>query len=88
MSKTVRKLKELLSTAPTSGSARPDGYTFFETEDIPLSQVMSLYDRDPTCKSSVDLLAASTVKRFYTTCALGQEKAKEAVDDFNAEAIH
>jgi hypothetical protein len=46
---------------------------------------MKLYDRDPTCKSSVDLLAASAVKRYYTTCAQGQEKAKEAVDVFCEE---
>ena len=85
MNKTLQKLREFLSSAPASGSARPGTYTFFETEDIPLSQVMALYDRDPTCKSSVDLLAASTVKRFYTTCTPGKEKAKEAVDQFNTE---
>ena len=85
MSRAIKKLREFLTSVPASGSARPSSYTFFETEDIPLSQVMALYDRDPTCKSSVDLLAASTVKRFYTTCALNQEKAKEIVDDFNVE---
>jgi hypothetical protein len=85
MHKTAQKLREILSPAASSGSARPGSYTFFETEDIPLLQVMALYERDPTCKSSVDLLAASTVKRFYTTCALGQEKAKEAVDNFCTE---
>jgi hypothetical protein len=85
LSKVIRKLREALSSAPASGSARPGSYTFFETEDIPLTQVMALYDRDPTCKSSVDLLAASAVKRFYTTCAPGEEKAKDAVDEFCAE---
>jgi hypothetical protein len=58
---------------------------FYETSEIPLAEVMKLYDRDPTCKSSVDLLAASAVKRFYTTCAPGQEKAKDAVDNFGEE---
>lgn len=86
MSKVVRKIREALTFAPAGGSASPKGYTFFETEDLPLADVMKLYDRDPTCKASVDLLAASAVKRFYTTCEQGQEKAKEAVDDFCAEA--
>jgi hypothetical protein len=58
---------------------------FYETSEIPLADVMKLYDRDPTCKSSVDLLAASAVKRFYTTCAPDQEKAKDAVDNFCEE---
>jgi hypothetical protein len=47
---------------------------------------MKLYDRDPTCKSSVDLLAASTVGMgFYTTADQKYEKAtqaKAAVDKF------
>jgi len=65
--------------------AAPNGTVFYETSEIPLADVMKLYDRDPTCKSSVDLLAASAVKRFYTTCAPGQEKAKDAVDNFCEE---
>ncbi|MCW4005266.1 MAG: hypothetical protein NWF04_01510 [Candidatus Bathyarchaeota archaeon] len=47
---------------------------------------MKLYARDPTCKSSVDLLAASTVGMgFYTTADQKYEKAaqaKAAVDKF------
>ena len=47
---------------------------------------MKLYDRDPTCKSSVDLLSASTVGMgFYTTVDEKYEKALEAkavVDEF------
>jgi len=40
---------------------------------------MKLYDRDPTCKSSVDLLAASTVGMgFYTTTDVKYDKASEA----------
>jgi hypothetical protein len=69
--------------APVSGKASPKSPVFFETSDIPLVEVMQLYERDPTCKSSVDLLAASTVGMgFYTTCEQGQEKAKAAVDKF------
>jgi hypothetical protein len=47
---------------------------------------MELYERDPTCKASVDLLAASTVGMgFYTTVNETYDKAKEAkaaVDKF------
>ncbi len=86
ISQIYHKLREFLSFAPpSSGVAHPTGTIFYETSDIPLADVMRLYDRDPTCKSSVDLLAASAVKRFYTTCAQGQEKAKNAVDSFNEE---
>ena len=69
--------------APVSGKASPKSPVFFETSDVPLVEVMQLYERDPTCKSSVDLLAASAVGMgFYTTCEAGQEKAKAAVDQF------
>jgi hypothetical protein len=48
---------------------------------------MRLYERDPTCKASVDLLAASAVGTgFYTTINGKYEKAEEAkraVDQFN-----
>ncbi len=83
MSAIVKKIREVLMYAPVSGKASPKSLVFFETADIPLTEVMQLYERDPTCKSSVDLLAASTVGMgFYTTCEQGQEKAKAAVDKF------
>jgi hypothetical protein len=83
MSAIVKKIREVLLHAPVSGRASPKSPVFFETADIPLVEVMQLYERDPTCKSSVDLLAASTVGMgFYTTCEQGQEKAKAAVDKF------
>ena len=90
MSKVLGKIQEMLSRAPAFGSASPNGAVFYETSDISLEDVMKLYERDPTCKSSVDLLAASAVKRFYTTCASvtdypDSEKAKAAVDSFNEE---
>jgi len=79
----LRKIREFLTYAPVSGRASPQSPVFYETTDIPLADVMQLYERDPTCKSSVDLLAASTVGMgFYTTCTPGQEKAKEKVDEF------
>jgi hypothetical protein len=68
------------------GSASPNGAVFYETSDIPLADIMQLYYRDATCKSSVDLLAASTVGMgFYTTVDEKYDKATEAkacVDDF------
>jgi hypothetical protein len=86
MSKVIKKIKEVLSYAPASGVASPNGRVFFDTSCIPLADVMKLYDRDPTCKSSVDLLAASTVGMgFYTTADEKYEKAAEAkaaVDKF------
>jgi hypothetical protein len=74
-------------TKQSSGYAYPDAKTFSETALIPLADVMTLYERDPTCKASVDLLAASSVGMgFYTTANEKYDKAKDAkrvVDDFN-----
>ena len=82
----VGKLREVLSLQPVSGAASPNKRTFFDTAQIPLADVMKLYERDPTCKASVDLLAASTVGMgFYTTVNENYEKANEAkaaVDKF------
>ncbi len=90
MSKIVSKVREVLSQAPVSGVAKPNSRVFYDTSCIPLIDVMKLYERDPTCKSSVDLLAASTVGMgFYTTVDESYEKAKEAkaaVDKFCEEA--
>ena len=86
MSNVLNKIREVLSYAPVSGVAKPNSRVFFDTSCIPLADVMKLYDRDPTCKSSVDLLAASTVGMgFYTTVDETYDKAKEAkatVDKF------
>jgi hypothetical protein len=86
MSKVFKKIREVLSYAPASGAASPKGRVFFDTSCIPLADVMKLYERDPTCKASVDLLAASTVGMgFYTTVDSKYEKASEAkatVDGF------
>ncbi len=86
MSKMIRKIREVLSYAPASGVASPNSRVFFDTSSIPLADVMKLYERDPTCKSSVDLLAASTVGMgFYTTVNEKYPKAAEAkavVDKF------
>ena len=83
----LEKIRELVRPSQVAGSASPNAKTFFETSVIPLEDVMKLYERDPTCKSSVDLLSAFTVgMAFYTTCAEGQEKAKDAVDAFCEEA--
>ncbi len=86
MSKVINKIREVLSRAPAAGVASPNGRVFFDTSAISLCDVMKLYERDPTCKSSVDLLAASAVGMgFYTTANEKYEKASEAkavVDKF------
>jgi hypothetical protein len=79
MNSVIRKIREVLSYAPTSGVASPNARVFFDTSAIPLADVMRLYSRDPTCKSSVDLLAASTVGMgFYTTVDDKYDKASQA----------
>jgi hypothetical protein len=79
VSKVLKGIREYLSRYGGAGAASPKGRTVFETADISLVDVWKLYDRDPTCKSSVDLLAASTVGMgFYTTVDETYEKAKEA----------
>ncbi len=79
MSKIFKKIREVLSYAPASGVASSKERVFFDTSCIPLADAMKLYERDPTCKSSVDLLAASAVGMgFYTTVNENYEKASEA----------
>ena len=90
MTNVFEKIREAVIRRSVSGSASPKGLTVFETKpDIPLADVMKLYERDPTCKSSVDLLASATVGiGFYTTVNEEYEKAKKAkevVDQFNAD---
>ena len=87
MSSTFRRLIEAFSIKAKSGYATPQAATVYETPCIPLSEVIKLYERDPTCKASVDLLAASAVGAgFYTTVNEDYEKsaqAKSVVDNFN-----
>jgi len=82
------RLHEAL-TKQSSGYAYPTAKTFSETALIPLADIMTLYERDPTCKASVDLLAASSVGMgFYTTANEKYEMAedaKRAVDKFNED---
>ena len=85
----VKRLVEAFSRKTRSGYAFPKSATIYETPSIPLSDVMKLYERDPTCKASVDLLAASAVGMgFYTTFNKkydGAEEAKRVVDQFNED---
>jgi hypothetical protein len=87
MSNILKRLIEAFSLKTRSGYAFPQSATIYETPDIPLADVMRLYERDPTCKASVDLLAASAVGMgFYTTVneRYGRaEEAKRAIDQFN-----
>jgi hypothetical protein len=86
----LKRLVEAFVQKTRSGSAYPGSATVHETPSIALSDVMKLYERDPTCKASVDLLAASTVGMgFYTTVSKDYAKAEEAkavVDRFNERA--
>jgi len=83
------RLRETFAKRETAGYAYPSSKTFSETALISLADVMQLYERDPTCKASVDLLAAATVGMgFYTTVNEEYEKAEEAkrvVDKFNED---
>ena len=84
-----RKVREALTVKQSSCYAYPSSKTFSETALIPLADVMTLYERDPTCKASVDLLAASSVGMgLYTTANEKYEMAedaKRAVDKFNED---
>ncbi|MCS7124769.1 MAG: hypothetical protein NZ932_05090 [Candidatus Bathyarchaeota archaeon] len=72
-----------------SGYAYGQSQPAYEAPAIPLADVLRLYERDPACKASVDLLAASAVGMgFYTTVNENYVKAEEAkrlVDQFNEE---
>jgi hypothetical protein len=87
LSSILKRLAEAFSIRMRSGYAFPQGAIIYETPSVPLADVLKLYERDPTCKASVDLLAASTVGMgFYTTINEQYEKAGEAkriVDQFN-----
>lgn len=74
-----------LFTKPTrAGYAYPNTQIFSETPEVPLSDILKLYEKDPACKASVDLLAAATVGMgFYTTAE--DEEAKRVIDSFNEE---
>jgi hypothetical protein len=87
MSKVLRRVADAFALKTRSGYAVPQKTLVYETPRVPLVDVISLYERDPTCKASVDLLAASAVGAgFYTTVDENYEKAgeaKRAVDSFN-----
>jgi hypothetical protein len=85
----LRHLVEAFTIKRQSGYAYAQSTTVYETPSIALADVMKLYERDPACKASVDLLAASTVGMgFYTTVNEKYERAEEAkrqVDQFSEE---
>ena len=87
----IRTLKRLTETFPfkakaRSGYAFPQKATIYETPSIPLCEVMALYEHDPTCKASVDLLAASAVGSGFHTSVdssyVNAEKSKQVIDEF------
>ena len=87
MNSKLQKLLEAFSSKTRSGTASPPKTLIYESPTLPLADVIKLYECDPTCKSSVDLLAASTVGfGFYTTLNDNYEqaaKAKRVIDNFN-----
>ena len=89
MAGALRRLIEAFTIKRRSGYAYSPSELAYETPTIPLADVMRLYERDPACKASVDLLAASAVGMgFYTTVNENYEKAEEAkrlIDQFNEE---
>ena len=89
MVRLLTRLTEAFALKSRSGYAAPPKVVVYETPSVPLAEVMKLYERDPACKASVDLLAASAVGAgFYTTVNENYEKAAEAkriVDGFNED---
>lgn len=87
MNTPLQKLMEAFLVKTKSGTASPSRALVYETPCLPLEDVVKLYERDPTCKSSVDLLAASAVGQgFYTTVDDAYDKAvqaKKVIDSFN-----
>ncbi|MEM3616670.1 MAG: hypothetical protein QXJ31_02000 [Candidatus Bathyarchaeia archaeon] len=90
MGDVLRRLIEAFTLKRRSGYASAESQTIYETPSIPLADVIKLYERDPACKASVDLLAASAVGMgFYTTVNQNFARAGEAkriIDQFNEEA--
>ena len=90
MTNILKRLAEAFINKKRSGYAYAQSTTVYETPTIPLADVMKLYERDPACKASVDLLSASAVGMgFYTTANERYERALEAkilIDKFNEEA--
>jgi hypothetical protein len=87
MSSALRKFVEAFPVKSKSGYTSPQPPFVYDTPTLPLSDVIKLYERDPTCKASVDLIAASVVgSGFYTTVNENYPKAsqaKQVIDDFS-----
>ncbi|MEM3577567.1 MAG: hypothetical protein QXX51_03820 [Candidatus Bathyarchaeia archaeon] len=84
-----RRLVEAFKARAKSGYAYGKDAVIYESPTIPLADVLKLYEHDPACKASVDLLAASAVGMgFYTTVNEHYSSAAEAknvVDKFNED---
>lgn len=90
--KRIKQFKEAVGrfgreTRSFLGFAIPGENLVREWPEISLGLVMELYEKDPACKASVDLLAMAAVGMgFYTTVNPDYAKADEAkqvVDEFN-----
>jgi len=85
----IKRLAEAFSVRTRGGYAYPQSPVVYEAPSVPFADVLKLYERDPACKASVDLLAASAVGMgFFTTANEGYKEASEAkqvVDKFNED---
>jgi len=84
----LRWLQESLSRVRSTGVLLPAWRTVYgEVQVVSFSDVMTAYQRDPSCKAFVDFLADQAVGMgFYTTVNEEYEqaeKAKQVVDEFN-----
>ena len=84
----LNRLREAVSRARSRGTLLPAWREVYgEARAVSFSDVMTAYQRDPSCKSFVDFLADQAVGMgFYTTVNEEYEqaeKAKQVVDEFN-----
>ncbi len=82
------RLREAFSRRRSTGTLLPAYRTVYgEPKAVTFSDIMTAYQRDPSCKAFVDFLADQAVGMgFYTTINEEYEqaeKAKQAVDEFN-----
>jgi hypothetical protein len=89
LSVVVKKLKEFYEKLqPNNGALLPAWRQVYgETRAVTFNDIITAYNRDPSCKAFVDFLADQAVGAgFYTTVNeeyAKAEQAKQVVDDFN-----
>jgi len=84
----LNRVREAISRTRSTGNLLPAWrQTYGEPKTVSFSDIMTAYQRDPSCKAFVDFLADQAVGMgFYTTVNEEYEqaeKAKQVVDEFN-----